>query len=256
MLSYMKGSGHGGLIRLGVHSKLTNLVAPLSSYDPKLDIAIAIVLLVCALTLIRRSRIRFTVFVCVVFMILYFITPSEILTASHVDERYIVPSVLFLVLSIDPNRFRLQKMAFWLALTMMVIRTGFIGANWLSISRHSEQVLAMERVLPREARIYALPPDNPSIGLSERGFIHVIQYWTLTRDANISTLFALPGQQPLVFRQSPCEGPEWAQCFSRYDYVWTLDPPPAIEQVLFRIATPAAAYEKVTLWRVNQPLAF
>jgi hypothetical protein len=59
---------------------------------------------------------------------------------------------------------------------------------------------------------------------ADRGFFHIIQLWTVSRGADISSLFALPGQQPLVFRQAPCANREWA-CIASYDYIWTYDPP-------------------------------
>jgi len=120
------------------------------------------------------------------------------------------------------------------------------------ISRRSEQVLAMGRVLPTGARVYAVQPATTVSRKLDRGFIHIIQFWTLSHGAYISSLFAAPGQQPLVSRQSPCNGPAGAECFASYDYVWTDDPPTSIRQDLLGIATPAARWESVTLWRVNR----
>jgi len=85
----------------------------------------------------------------------------------------------------------------------------------------------------------------------DRGFIHVIEFWTISRGADISSLFALPGQQPLVRREPLCDDPEWTKCLASYDYVWTYDPPASVRQDIIRLANPAATWEKVTLWRVN-----
>jgi hypothetical protein len=134
----------------------------------------------------------------------------------------------------------------------MVIRTGNIITNWLTISSRSEQVLAMGKFLPEGARIYAVHGQSGVEAKLDRGFIHVIEFWTISHDADISTLFALPGQQPLVFRQPPCSSPEWTKCLTNYEYIWTNDPQPILRQEILRIASPAATWEKVTLWRVNR----
>jgi hypothetical protein len=180
------------------------------------------------------------------------ITPEELFTASAVDARYVVPGWLILVLSIEPRWGRWQKAAIALALATMVMHTANITTNWLVISRRSEQVLAMGRVLPVGARIYAVQAaENVSTKL-DRGFIHIIQFWTLSHGAYISSLFATRGQQPLVSRRPPCNRPTAAECLASYDYVWTYNPPTSIHQALFGIATPAAIWENVTLWRVNR----
>jgi hypothetical protein len=116
----------------------------------------------------------------------------------------------------------------------------------------------MGQYLPAGARVYDLESGN---GLSTKqldsGFVYIIDYWTISHSADISALFAFPGQQPLVFRQPPCDGseraiPAWKQCLASYDYMWTNDPPTPLRQEILRVATPVAVWEKVTLWRVNR----
>jgi hypothetical protein len=217
-----------------------------------MNVAVGIVLLACALAMLLRSKIHLTAVAGLVLLALFFITPGEILTAAHVDERFVVPAFLLLALSIEPRWGRWQKAAFALALAAMVVRTGVVAANWLSISRRSEQVLAMGEALPMGSNIYALQPEVKVTPKMDRGFFHVIQFWTLSRNAEISSLFARPGQQPLEFRHSPCEGPGWAECFAHYDFVWTDNPPQSVRETLLGIATPAATWENITIWRVNR----
>jgi hypothetical protein len=253
MVFFMKSSGRvGHLAWTSPIGKLHGLFQMFSSYRPMLNLIIGVVLLACALVILMRSKIHLTAVAGLVFLLLFFITPMEILTASYVDKRYIVPGFLLLVLSIEPRWGRWQKAAVAVALAVMTIRMGAITADWLTISRRSEQVLAMGQVLPEGSRIYALVPDADDTPKFDRGFIHVIQFWTLSRNADISTLFAMSGQQPLVTRHPPCGGPEWAECFASYDFVWTKVPPPSIREILLGIATPAVTWEKVTLWRVNR----
>jgi hypothetical protein len=250
---FLKTSGRVGRIAWAAPShKLFSLFAPIRSYSVVVDVGVIIVLLVCALVILRGSKIGPTAVVSFVLFGLFLITPEELFTASAVDARYVVPGWLILVLSIEPRWGRWQKAAIALALATMVMHTANITTNWLVISRRSEQVLAMGRVLPVGARIYAVQAaENVSTKL-DRGFIHIIQFWTLSHGAYISSLFATRGQQPLVSRRPPCNRPTAAECLASYDYVWTYNPPTSIHQALFGIATPAAIWENVTLWRVNR----
>jgi hypothetical protein len=166
-----------------------------------------------------------------------------------------MPVYLLLLLSIEPRWGRWQKAALAVALAAMAIRTGSITANWLTISQRSEQLLAMGNILPDGARIYVLKPSLDLSAKSRRGDIHVIQLWSVSHDAELSNLFAFRGAQPLVFRQPPCNDSKWIKCLASYDYIWTYDPPASLQQDILRIATPAAIWEKVTLWRVNRKSA-
>jgi hypothetical protein len=262
MVGFMKSSGRVGSIAWHpLTGKLLSLLAPVRSYSLAMDLGVAVVLLFCALPLLKGSKVHSAAAVTgLVFFILYVATPYTLFTASGVDLRYVVPGFLLLALSIEPRRRSWQKAAITVALAAMVIHTGSIAANWLNISRRSEQVLAMGQYLPAGARVYALDSGNGLSTKLDSGYIHIIEFWTISHNADISTLFALPGEQPLVFRQPPCEGseraiPAWKQCLASYDYMWTNDPPTLLRQEILRIATPVAVWEKVTLWRVNRTSA-
>jgi hypothetical protein len=190
--------------------------------------------------------------VSLVLFILFLITPKVLFTSSGADARYVIPAYMLLILSIEPRWGRWQKAALAVTLAVMAIRTGSITADWLTISRRSEQVLKMGEDLPTGARVYAFHPSLSPSAKRDRSFSSVILFWAVSRGAEISDLCAFRGQQPLVFRQPPCEGTDWEKCLAGYDYVWTYDPPASLRQVILRIATPAAAWEKVTLWRVDR----
>jgi hypothetical protein len=215
-----------------------------------MDLGLIFLLLLCAWAMLKGGKVHTIVVVGLVLFALCLITPKALWTVSGADARYIIPGYLLLVLSIEPRWGLRQKAALAVALVGMVIHTGNITASWISINQRGKQVLAMGEVLPPGAHIYALSSATVEAKL-DRGFIHLIQFWTISHDADISTLFALPGQQPLVFRGSPRDCQDRTACFSRYDYVWTYDPPPSTHQILLGIATPVSAWEKVTLWRVT-----
>jgi hypothetical protein len=232
--------------------KLTNLLSPVRSYSVTLDVGIIFVLLLCAWAMLKGSKVHSIAVAGLVLFVLFLITPMVLFGLYPADVRYVIPAYMLLILSIEPRWGRWQKVALVVALTAMVIRTGSITANWLTISHRSEQVLAMGEVLPTGARIYALQPNFDASTKLDRGFFHVIEFWTISHDADISTLFATRGQQLLVRRQPLCNDLEETKCLASYDYVWTYDPPASSRQEILRIATPAATWEKVTLWRVDR----
>jgi hypothetical protein len=248
-----KHSGEIGTIDWGTPiEKLITLLGPVRSYSVAMDLGLIFLLLLCACAMLKGVKVHSTVLVSLVFFALYLVTPRALWTVSSVDARYIIPGYLLLVLSTEPRWGRWQKAALAVALVGMVIHTAGITASWLTINQRGKQVLAMGEVLPPGAHIYALRSDTVSVETKlDRGFIHLIQFWTISHDSDISTLFALSGQEPLVFREPACVGVDRAACFSRYDYVWTYDPPPTTRQILLGIATPVSVWEKVTLWRVT-----
>jgi hypothetical protein len=235
--------------------KLIKLLSPVRSYSMAVDVGVFLVLLVCALAIRIQCKVHSVAVASLVFFALYLITPDAISEVSAIDARYVMPVYLLLLLSIEPRWGRWQKAALAVALAAMAIRTGSITANWLTISQRSEQLLAMGNILPDGARIYVLKPSLDLSAKSRRGDIHVIQLWSVSHDAELSNLFAFRGAQPLVFRQPPCNDSKWIKCLASYDYIWTYDPPASLQQDILRIATPAAIWEKVTLWRVNRKSA-
>jgi hypothetical protein len=252
MAGFMKSSGSVGKIEWGTLShKLFSLLEPIRSYNTATDVAVIVILLVCAFVALRGSKVHFTAAAGLVLFALFLITPRDLFTASAVDARYVVPGFLLLLLSIEPRSGRWQKVAIALAFVTMIMRTAKITADWFAISRRSEHVLAMGQVLPQNARIYAVQQGTDVDTKLDRGFMHIIQFWTLWHGAYISSLFASPRQQPLVFRQYPCAGLSERECFTKYDYVWTYDPSASLRNNLMRIAKPAATWDKVILWRVD-----
>jgi len=274
--AFFKGSGQIGAIAWSHVWKLdpTQLLSPIKSYSLFLDIGILAALTASFVALSKGCTLHRTATVSAVFFLFFLITPDGLFTAGYIAQRFVVPGCLLLVLSIEPHWGWRQKAALGLALATMMVRTGEIAANWVSIDRESKQVLAMGEILPRGASVFALqqdhhPPRSAGLrrrmdyatqfwaGSPEKHLLHVIQFWTLSHDADVSTLFAIPGQQPLVFRQLYCHatpifGAAAVNCFPNFDFVWTYDAGPAVRRVLAGIATPAATWGESTLWRVNR----
>ena len=196
MAAFMKsGGGHVGTVTWWpLAERLPNILAPLSSYSRLLNVAIAAILLVCAVPILRRSKVHPAAIAGLVLLVLFLISPDELFTATHVAERFVVPGYLLLVLSIEPRWGRWQKAAIAVGLAAMAFRVAAITADWLIISHRSEMALDMGQVLPEGARIFVLksmPDPTPKV---DRGLLQVIELWTVSHDAYLSTFFGSPSQ--------------------------------------------------------------
>jgi hypothetical protein len=254
MAAFMKRGGRVGAIEWStLKEKLIFLFAPVRSYRTVADIIVVPILLACAFILLRKSKVHSAAIVALVFFVLLLVSPKVLFTSSGADSRFAIPMYLLFLLAIEPQWTKWQKVALAVAFLAMVIRLGLITNTWRQISHRSEQALAIGRVLPDNARIYVIQPsaDIPKI---DRSLVHVSALWTISHQADLSSLFAIPGQQPLVFRQVPCSVLEGVKCFSTYDYIWTYDPPADLRQDISSIASVAASWQAVTLWRVDHPV--
>jgi hypothetical protein len=231
--------------------KLTNLLAPVRSYNIAVDLVVIALLLVSALILRKGCKIHSVAIVGLILFGLFLVTPSSVYAVYSADARYVVPGFLLLTLSIEPCQGRRLKIAMVVALVAMTLHIVSIAADWRTIDRRSRQVLAMGEVLPAGARVYVFEPSSNFSAKRDRGFKHTIQYWALSHNADISTFFTVSGAQPLLRRQPICDNAEWKKCIASYDYLWTSDPPPPLREALTAVATPAATWEKITLWRIN-----
>jgi len=254
MAAFMKGSGHIGhaSFEFGI-MKLVNLLAPVNSYSIAVDAAVIAVLLICLLVILKRCRIHSVAAAGLVLLALSLVCPPEVLTASGVDARFVVPGYLLLVLSIEPFWDRWRKAAIATAIGAMMLHTASIAAHWRAIDHASKQVLAMGEVMPAKASVYVLQLTSHKWTKSNKVLIHDVQLWAVTHEADVSILWALHGQQPLVFRTLPCAGPDWARCFSTYDYVFTYEPTEPMLKILHGMAAPASSWDKATLWRMSSP---
>jgi hypothetical protein len=256
MAGFMKGGGRVGTTYWGTLSeKLAILLWPIRSYNRAVDLAVVVLLFACALAMRKGCKVHNTAVIGILLFGLSLITPSTLFTSCGADARYVVPGCLLLILSIEPRWGRREKIALAVALAAMALHLGSITASWLTISRNDKQVLAMGDILPSRARVYVFEPLIAPFKLPDKrdqGFFHLIQFWTISRGADLSTLFTYPGQQPILRRQPVCDNKEWTKCIASFDYIWTYDPPAPLRQEISRIASPSTAWEKVTLWRVNR----
>jgi hypothetical protein len=131
----------------------------------------------------------------------YLLLPSQIHGGSGVDHR--LPTAFFLLLvAASAPRFPSRRIAAAVGITatsVLIARLGWIEQVWREADRVYTVNLAGLDALPRGAKLAVAHPD---------GLFHVVRIPTIhlalmaiaRRDAFVPTLFAIPGQQPVMLK--------------------------------------------------------
>jgi hypothetical protein len=135
-------------------------------------------------------------------LLCYLALPSRLFGASGIDHR--LPLAIFLlVIAGSAPRFPDRRVAVVIgaaAAVLLALRIGVIERVWLQADRiYSADLAGLDR-LPPETRLAVAYPAG-SIHVSAVPDVHLPAMAVVRRDAFVSTLFALPGQQPLALRQ-------------------------------------------------------
>jgi hypothetical protein len=204
MKVFLHGNGSVGKIEWSsMTEKVVYLLSPVRSYSTVIDVVLIAGLFVIALAIRKGAHVYPTAAAGGLMIALLFLTPKVLFTSSAADARFSVPGFLLLILAVDPGRGNRVKIAAIAASALMFVHTAGIAATWTSIDRRSHEMLQMGNVLPDNARIYVVQPTSPGIEKTDRGLEQVAELWTVSRGATLSSLFAIAGQQPLIFRQPP-----------------------------------------------------
>ena len=140
--------------------------------------------------------------ICVVFTS-YILMPSQMYGGSGVDHRLPIAWFLLLIASSAP-RFPSRRVATAVAIvagSMLVIRLVVIERVW----RQANEIYSVDLIgidaLPRGIKLaVAIPPDG--IHLVSVPEVHLPALAISRREAFVPTLFAYPGQQPIVLQPS------------------------------------------------------
>jgi hypothetical protein len=249
----------------GLRQKIIGMGAFAFTYNYWFDISFivaAILLLLLAVCLNRNPRVvRPTMLAGLLLFACYVLAPYEWLGSSPVDSRFIIPSLLLLLLSFEWHIPRKQaNFVFAACLFLFSLRVAAVWRTWHALDREiGAQVEMLNEALPEGASVYTafLTVDSGvPISKTDRSFLHVSEYATITRRALIPTQFAKVGQQPLLFRSRPfykaplLQSPDWIGAMQRYDYAWSYALPDQFERALQQHCIPIAKVGKGVLWRV------
>jgi len=265
---FMRGSGEVG--RVGWNSvtgKMTPLLALFLSYSPVLDgfaILSTAAIVVFAATRVKRFTVDRPILIsALALFVLYWLSPKELLTSSGVDARFILPASLLGVLSVRlemPGR--VAAIALCACVLVFSLRVGEIWHTWAQSDNRIAAEVERLMVLPDGARVYPIfaTSKNPTTAKRERGFLHVVHYATIYRHVLVPTLFALPGQQPLVFRREPKyatfsnrDKTAWLRDMDGYEYVWSYGIDTGVAQAISAKGEMISNVDGFGLWRLTRP---
>jgi len=229
--------------------KVGRFLSPILTYNPHADAISGILLFICIVVLAKNSKLYAPSVAGAVLLVFFLISPDAISSVKSADARYVVPGFLLLLLSLEPRWTPARKIALFVATLVMAARVVEIAASWRVIDQREHRLLQMGENLPEGARIYVVQPTPRKL---DRGFRDIVNFWTISHNVTVSTLFLLPGQQPLQSRQPPCDILESHACLADYDYIWTFNPVAANEQYVRSVADESAKWESVTLWKIRR----
>ena len=240
---FMEGSGEADEIRWNTaEKKVLNLVSWLVGYNYVLEGVLALVLVVLVAAVVYYSKqwqIKWAILMAgCMLVVLFLVFPQELLTGWAADIRFMPPAVILMLLSIQfkvPKR--VGQCALLIFLSVSLIRVGSIWHEWSELDGMITTQVEMFNRFEDGARVYPMVFSSQGRQRKkiERSLRHIIHYSTIHRHTFSPTLFALKGQQPLVFKSKPkylhqnsVELPDpkkvdyeyLEHVFDNYDYLW------------------------------------
>lgn len=254
--------GAGTLEWNSVSGKIIALLPLLLTYRHWFDLVFVVVLGVIsafALWTAEDSKIEWSTFLTgIVLFTLLLATPKDMLTGSGADARFFPPAALLLVLSVKVTfRQRTGGLLLLACLALFAVRVGSIWTSWSQMDKRIAEQVRFFSVLPEGARVYpAFPSPVVHLSKEERSLEHVISLATITRHAYVFSQFAIPGQQPVLFRTAPIYAPfagepkKWLASVKDAEYVWSYGLSASAEAVLASRCVPLGSRDGFTIWKV------
>jgi hypothetical protein len=244
--------------------KAVGLLAPVRTYDSAFDV----ILIICwAALLLYAFRARESVRInwpllgaAATLFIGFLISPQELFSSSGADTRFVLPAVLLAVVSIGlvvPTRVRNRLVAGALALS--VIRLGALWLTWEQLSTETGRLVTVADQLPVGASVFSEQYESgepPDVRRRTHALGHVIEYATIRRSVVVSSMFAVPGVQPIVWRDGRrvehMIAANALESVRGYDFIWTGHVPADVRAALTPYAAVIAVQSGYELWRVDR----
>jgi hypothetical protein len=200
----LHGSASASVSFAGVWRKADLLFSVFDNYDRGFDIACFALLLGLFGWLLWARRLGLAsrlAWAAGSVLVAYLLLPSQMYGASGVDRR--LPTAFFLLLVAAsaprfPNR-RVAAAVGLVAASVLVVRLGVIERVWREADRVYSADLAGIDALPRGAKLAIAHPGDlfHVVAVPE---VHLPVLAIPRREVFVPTLFAIPGQQPVVLK--------------------------------------------------------
>lgn len=260
LFGFLNRNGRVG--RIGGYTlwhKISALFTLVRSYNVRSDAAVTLGLTACAVVLLWRCRWRRELVAAGLALLgCCLVMPNRILTSQNADIRLSVPAFVLLILAVRPRWGRAQVAALSPALALLGLHVGLIARTWRGFNARAGDLLALGTRLPPGARVDVLEDVVFTGPLSNKWDFEVpkiLDYWSVSRGAYESNVFARAGQQPLIKRTRfrNCWPGKDSGCLKNFDYLVTLNPPPTLLRQAQAVGVPVARWQGDTLWRLRSP---
>ena len=234
----------------------------LPTFDRKLDLAVLAALgalAVVALVMHRPLRLRWPAAgAAVLLAFAVYIAPADFAGSYEANGRYALGAWVFGLFAIDgaAPRIWLRRVGPALAAVAVLLGRQAVLARALTAIGHDlDQQIALFERLPEGSRLGNLTfldaKASRAEQLTQRAILHATSFAVVTRNADVPTLYAIRGVQPLRHRQPRYdvhrfrvghEGPfETERIRRELDAVWLCRAPPALRAELANGAEPLGA---------------
>jgi hypothetical protein len=213
-LVFMRGSGTIGSLEWNtLFGKFIGVFSAIRTYDVVLDaVLVGLFLLVLAFAVFRGGTehvVRPALVLSIVFFVCFLLCPKKFMTSGAADLRFVMPAVLIFLISYAPRVWgRREQLILASFILLFTVRIAVITRAWRTYDKEIAQSVGLVNQAPYQARIYPIEPSlSGSLDEVKHSvlFLHIADYAVIHRSAYIPTMFAIRGQQPLVYREKPVD---------------------------------------------------
>ena len=149
------------------------------------------------------------------FVLAVFVAPADYLGSYEANGRYVLGAWTFALFAIETDGALRHARAFSVlvgaALSLLVVRQAFLGFTLSQLGQRLAATIALFDRLPAAdvhiGNVTFLNERAPRAQrLRERALLHAVAYTAVTREADVPTLYAIPGVQPLRHRAKRYDG--------------------------------------------------
>lgn len=262
-----RSEGSGVLEWNNLQGKMTALFGPFISFDPLIDATVLALVILFFVTFLITSKIKVDrplLTVGVIFLFIFALAPEAFITGDA-DLRIVLPGMALVITSLRFEEIRNEIVAgFAIILIALICRQAVIGYRFVQIDEMLRGEIAVLRTIPAGSKVLTLKGR----ATFEQGYKirrpieHIVQVVTMINGSLTPTLFAIRGQNPLVFREQPVyfsienEDPKkWLEALPNYDLVWTNGVPDGVIRELEQRADKLSDNGRTKLWKVKQNAA-
>lgn len=182
--------------------KITNLYRiPFSGYSSFAD-GIALLFWVSAIAVSFSLNIKAILhwtwlhLACGILFLIYIALPFRVGTTAIVDSRILPVLLICIVGLIGGLPLRMPRLGVWFIAGSLLIRLLSIGVAWNDLSEDMSHYVKVIRKLPANSAVLV---NDSGCNVSRRHpGLHAIAWGVIERSLLVSSLFAIPGQQPLT----------------------------------------------------------